>query len=33
MDALIFVLAYATLVYWIRTYLDGLTNWDASLGR
>ena len=33
MDALIRALAYATLVYWIRTYLDGLTNWDASLTR
>ena len=33
MDALIRALAYATLVVWIRTYLDGLKDWDASLTR
>ena len=33
MDTLIRALAYATLVVWIRTYLDGLTNWDTSLTR
>jgi hypothetical protein len=33
MDALIRALAYATLAYWVRTYLDGLTDWDASLTR
>ena len=31
MDALIRALAYATLVVWIRTYLDGLTDWDSIL--
>ena len=31
MDTLIRALAYATLVYWIRTYLDGLTAWDSIL--
>ena len=24
-------LAYATLAYWVRTYLDGLTEWDTIL--
>ena len=33
MDTLIRALAYATLAYWVRTYLDGLTDWDASLTR
>ena len=33
MDTLIRALAYATLVIWIRTYLDGLKDWDASLTR
>src|SRR4029077_6852771 len=33
MDSLIRALAYATLAYWVRTYLDGLTDWDASLTR
>ena len=33
MDTLIRALAYATLVVWIRGYLDGLTDWDASLTR
>ena len=32
-DVLIRALAYATLVYWIRTYLDGLTDWDSALTR
>ena len=31
MDVLIRALAYATLVVWIRTYLDGLTDWDSIL--
>ena len=31
MDTLIRALAYATLVYWIRTYLDGLKEWDSIL--
>ena len=31
MDTLIRALAYATLVVWIRTYLDGLTDWDSIL--
>ena len=30
-DTLIRALAYATLVYWIRAYLDGLTEWDSIL--
>ena len=25
--------AFATLAYWVRTYLDGLTDWDAILTR
>ena len=25
--------AFATLAYWVRTYLDGLTEWDAILTR
>jgi len=33
MDSLIRALAYATLAYWVRTYLDGLNEWDASLTR
>ena len=33
MDVLIRALAYATLAYWIRTYLDGLTDWDSILTR
>jgi hypothetical protein len=33
MDSLIRALAYATLVYWIRVYLDGLTDWDSILTR
>ena len=33
MDTLIRALAYATLVYWVRTYLDGLKDWDAILTR
>ena len=33
MDTLIRALAYATLAYWIRAYLDGLTEWDAILTR
>ena len=33
MDVLIRALAYATLTVWIRAYLDGLTDWDASLTR
>ena len=33
MDSLIRALAYATLVVWIRTYLDGLTDWDTALTR
>ena len=32
-DTLIRALAYATLVYWIRAYLDGLTEWDSILTR
>ena len=31
MDTLIRALAYATLVYWIRIYLDGLKDWDSIL--
>ena len=31
MDSLIRALAYATLVYWLRVYLDGLTDWDSIL--
>ena len=31
MDTLIRALAYATLVYWIRVYLDGLKDWDSIL--
>jgi hypothetical protein len=26
-------IAYATLAYWIRVYLDGLTEWDTTLTR
>ncbi len=33
MDTLIRALAYATLAVWVRTYLDGLTDWDATLTR
>ena len=34
MDAIkIRALAYATLAYWIRIYLDGLTDWDTILTR
>ena len=33
MDVLIRALAYATLAVWVRTYLDGLTDWDATLTR
>ena len=33
MDVLIRALAYATLAVWVRAYLDGLTDWDASLTR
>ena len=33
MDVLIRALAYATLAYWVRTYLDGLTDWDSILTR
>ncbi len=32
-DTLIRALAYATLAYWIRIHLDGLTKWDSSLTR
>ena len=31
MPALVKAIAFATIAYWIDVYLDGLTDWDASL--
>ena len=33
MEAVVRAIAFATLTYWIRAYLDGLPDWDASLVR
>jgi hypothetical protein len=33
MAVIVRAIAYATLIYWIRIYLDGLTVWDATLIR
>ena len=33
MEAVCRGIAYATLLYWIRIYLDGLEDWDESLTR
>ena len=33
MESICRAIAYATLLYWIRIYLDGLENWDESLTR
>ena len=31
MESICRAIAYATLLYWIRVYLDGLEDWDVSL--
>ena len=31
MESVCRAIAFATLLYWVRIYLDGLTDWDASL--
>jgi hypothetical protein len=33
MDAVCRAVAYATLAYWVRTYLDGMPTWDQILTR
>ena len=32
-QAIVRALAFATLAYWVRVYLDGLTDWDVVLTR
>ena len=33
MESVCRAIAYATLAYWVRVYLDGLIDWDATLTR
>ena len=33
MDTILRAIAYATLTYWVRVYLDGLVDWDVMLTR